>query len=162
MITLPGIGKTTLVFPKSYTWNLRSKRQFQCESIRETSFLEVERGGGRRVRKKIKRKKKGNCASFPPLAASSYIAEGPEKRDRTSALRAHYAPASVYFWPHLAYRDQLGSFSIDDGSGSCSENVRFKMNSRFFSPCRVYSNLLKMASVGELPWSWFLEDRTQV
>ena len=89
MITLPGIGKTTLVFPKSYTWNLRSKRQFQCESIRETSFLEVERGGGRRVRKKIKRKKKGNCASFPPLAASSYIAEGPEKRDRTSALTAH-------------------------------------------------------------------------
>ena len=45
----------------------------------------------------------------------------------------------------------LGSFSIDDGNGS--ENVTFKMNSRFFSLCRVYSNLLKMASVGEFPWS---------
>ena len=36
---------------------------------------------------------------------------------------------------------------IDDGNGS--ENVSFKMNSRFFNLCRVYSNLLKMASVGE-------------
>ena len=52
----------------------------------------------------------------------------------------------------------LGSFSIDNGN----ENVSFKMNSRFFNLCRVYSNLLKMASVGEFPWSWFLEDRTQV
>ena len=40
----------------------------------------------------------------------------------------------------------IGSFSIDDGNGS--ENVSFKMNL-----CRVYSNLLKMASVGEFPWS---------
>ena len=31
----------------------------------------------------------------------------------------------------------LGSFSIDDGNGS--ENVSFKMNSRFFNLCRVYS-----------------------
>ena len=38
----------------------------------------------------------------------------------------------------------IGSFSIDDGKGR--ENVSFKMNSRFF-------NLLKMASVGEFPWS---------
>ena len=45
----------------------------------------------------------------------------------------------------------LGSFSIDDGNGS--ENVSFKMNSRVFNLCRVYSNLLKMASVGEFPWS---------
>ena len=45
----------------------------------------------------------------------------------------------------------LGSFSIDDGNGS--ENVSFKMNSRFFNLSRVYSNLLKMASVGEFPWS---------
>ena len=45
----------------------------------------------------------------------------------------------------------VGSFSIDDGNGS--ENVIFKMNSRFFNLCRVYSNLLKMASVGEFPWS---------
>ena len=45
----------------------------------------------------------------------------------------------------------IGSFSIDDGNGS--ENVSFKMNFRFFNLCRVYSNLLKMASVGEFPWS---------
>ena len=45
----------------------------------------------------------------------------------------------------------LGSFGIDDGNGS--ENVSFKMNSHFFNLCRVYSNLLKMASVGEFPWS---------
>ena len=43
----------------------------------------------------------------------------------------------------------IGSFSIDDGKGS--ENVSFKMNSRFFNLCRVYSNLLKMANVGEFP-----------
>ena len=42
-----------------------------------------------------------------------------------------------------------GSFSIDDDNGS--ENVSFKKNSRFFNLCRVYSNLLKMASVGEFP-----------
>ena len=45
----------------------------------------------------------------------------------------------------------IGSFSIADGNGS--ENVSFKMNSRFFNLCRVYSNLLKMGSVGEFPWS---------
>ena len=45
----------------------------------------------------------------------------------------------------------IGSFSIDDGKGS--ENVSFKMNSRFINLCRVYSNLLKMANVGEFPWS---------
>ena len=45
----------------------------------------------------------------------------------------------------------IGSFSIDDGNGS--ENVSFKINSRFFNLCRVYSNLLKMANVGEFPWS---------
>ena len=44
-----------------------------------------------------------------------------------------------------------GSFSVDDGDGS--ENVSFKMNSRFFNLCPVYSNLLKMASAGEFPWS---------
>ena len=43
----------------------------------------------------------------------------------------------------------LGSFNIDDGD----ENVSFKMNSRFFNLCGVYSNLLKMASVGEFPCS---------
>ena len=49
------------------------------------------------TKKKIERKKTKTVPVSPPLAASSYIAEGPEKRDRTSALRAHYAPASVYF-----------------------------------------------------------------
>ena len=53
----------------------------------------------------------------------------------------------------------IGSFSIDDGNGS--DNVSFKMISNFFNLSRVYSNLLKMASVGEFPESWFLEDRTQ-
>ena len=43
----------------------------------------------------------------------------------------------------------LGSFSIDDGNSS--ENVSFKMNSRFFNLCSVYSSLLKMASVDEFP-----------
>ena len=46
---------------------------------------------------------------------------------------------------------KIGSFSIDDGNGR--ENVSFEMNSRFFNLCRVYSNLLKMASVGKFPWS---------
>ena len=45
----------------------------------------------------------------------------------------------------------LGSVSIDDGNGR--ENVSFKMNCRIFNLCRVYSNLLKMASIGEFPWS---------
>ena len=44
----------------------------------------------------------------------------------------------------------IGSFSIDDANGS--ENVSFKMNSRFFNLFRVYSHLLKMARVGEFPW----------
>ena len=47
----------------------------------------------------------------------------------------------------------LGSFGIDDGSGSGSENVSFKMNSRSFNLCRVYSSLVKMANVDEFPWS---------
>ena len=46
---------------------------------------------------------------------------------------------------------KLGSFSIDDGNGN--ENVSFKMNSRFLNLFRLYSNLLKMISVGEFPWS---------
>ena len=51
----------------------------------------------------------------------------------------------------LILKLSVGSFSIDDGNGS--ENVSFKMNSRFFKLCRVHFNLLKMASVGEFPWS---------
>ena len=59
---------------------------------------------------------------------------------------SHYRGA-----PCGSVASMIGSFSIDDGNGS--ENVSFKMNSRFFNLCRVYSNLLKMASVGEFPWS---------
>ena len=55
---------------------------------------------------------------------------------------------SFDFFP---FRIALSNFSIDDGNGM--ENVSFKMNSRFFNLCRVYSSLLKMASVGEFPWS---------
>ena len=54
-------------------------------------------------------------------------------------------------WCAARVQQLVGSFSIDDGNSS--ENVSFKMNSRFFNLCRVYSNLLKMASVGEFPWS---------
>ena len=54
----------------------------------------------------------------------------------------------------------LWSFSIGDSDGS--ENVTFKMNSRFFKLCRVYSNWLKISNIGEFPWSWFLGNRTQV
>ena len=57
-------------------------------------------------------------------------------------------------------RLKLGTFSIDKGDGS--ENVTFKMNWRFFQLCRVYFNSLKIANVGQLPWSRFLWDRTQV
>ena len=42
-------------------------------------------------------------------------------------------------------------FSIDDGDGS--ENVTFKMNSRFLKLCRVYSNSLKMSNLSEFPCS---------
>ena len=72
-----------------------------------------------------------------------------------SFIMYHYRGA-----PCGSVASMIGSFSIDDGNGS--ENVSFKMNSRFFKLCRVYSNLLKMASVGAFPWSWFLEDRPQV
>ena len=43
----------------------------------------------------------------------------------------------------------LGSFSIDDGDGS--ENVTFKLDSRFFKLCGVYSKFLKMLNVGKCP-----------
>ena len=62
-----------------------------------------------------------------------------QKGDRQSVGRA------------VALFPKKGSFSIDDGNGS--ENVSFKMNSPFFNLCRVYSNLLKMASVPEFLWS---------
>ena len=39
--------------------------------------------------------------------------------------------------------------TLSDDSG----NVTFKTNKRLFKLCRVYSNSLKMSSVGKLPWS---------
>ena len=57
-------------------------------------------------------------------------------------------------------RLKLGTFIIDKGDSS--ENATFKMNWRFFQLCRVYFNSLKIANVGQFPWSWFLWDRTQV
>ena len=47
--------------------------------------------------------------------------------------------------------EEIGSLSIDDANGS--ENVGFKMISRFFNRFCVYSLLLKMASVSEFSWS---------
>ena len=61
--------------------------------------------------------------------------------------------ATFCVWP-ISHGELFGSISIDDGNGS--ENVSFKMNFRFFNLCRVYSNLLKMASVGEFPGVDFL------
>ena len=57
----------------------------------------------------------------------------------------------IFSWTVFPKKVLWCNFSIDDGNGS--ENVSFKMNSLFFNLCRVYSNLLKMASVGEFPWS---------
>ena len=62
-------------------------------------------------------------------------------------IRSKFASNAI---PISVNQALLGSFSIDDGNGS--ENISFKMNSRFFNLCRFYSNLLKMASVGEFPW----------
>ena len=50
-------------------------------------------------------------------------------------------------------------FNIDDGEGS--ENVTFKMNSRFLKLCRVYSSSLNMSNLSGFPCSWFLGDDTQ-
>ena len=44
-----------------------------------------------------------------------------------------------------------------DGDGDGSENVTFKMNSRFFKLCRAYSNSLKMSNEGQFFRNWFLE-----
>ena len=45
-------------------------------------------------------------------------------------------------------------FNIDDGDGS--ENVTFKMNSRFLKLCRIYSNSKKLSNLSEFPCNWFL------
>ena len=45
----------------------------------------------------------------------------------------------------LTQRLKLGTFSFD--------NVTFKMNWRFYQLCHVYFSSLKIANVGEFPWS---------
>ena len=78
-----------------------------------------------------------------------------------SRLIIHFVELYLYSssWPRL--REQLlGSFSIDDGNGS--DNVSFKMNSRSFNLCGVYSNLLKIAKVGEFPGVDFLRTALKI
>ena len=55
------------------------------------------------------------------------------------------------------YTDEalLGSFSIDDDDDG-SENVTFKMNSRFSKLYHAYSSSLKMSNVGKFPGVNFL------
>ena len=53
-------------------------------------------------------------------------------------------------WPVIMTSDRLSVIlSLDDGNGS--ENVTFKVNSRFFKFFRVYFKLLKMSNVDECP-----------
>ena len=61
---------------------------------------------------------------------------------------------------NLTQRLKLGTFSIDKGQGS--ENVTFKMIWHLFQLSRIYFSSLKIANVGQFPWSWFLWDCTQV
>ena len=60
----------------------------------------------------------------------------------------------------LTQQLKLGTFSIDKGQGS--KNVTFKMDWRLFQLSRIYFSSLKIANVGQFPWSWFLWDCTQV
>ena len=62
-----------------------------------------------------------------------------------------FLPTKIFFVCGVVALKILRSFSIDDADGS--ENVTFKMNLFFFNLCRVNSNLLKIASVDEFPWS---------
>ena len=48
----------------------------------------------------------------------------------------------------------IGYIKNNDGEGS--KYVTIKTNSRFFKHSRAYSNLLKLANVGEFYWSWIL------
>ena len=73
-----------------------------------------------------------------------------------------------YFTQYYASRwkvspKTLGNFNNDgDGDGDGSENVTFKMNSRFLKRSRIHWISLKRSKVSEFPWSWFFGDRTQV
>ena len=88
-------------------------------------------------------------------------------------------PSSIFFAPALTFaqrldwkrllrrlgvpfKDRLRSFRglYHRRRQRQRKRLTFKINSRFFKLCRVYSNFLKMANVGEFPWSWFLVERT--
>ena len=73
---------------------------------------------------------------------------------------APHASLAIYHLISNAHSWNIGSFSIDEGDSS--ENVTFKMNSRFFKFCRAYSSSLKMWNVGEFLRSWLLGEHTQV
>ena len=87
------------------------------------------------------------------LVVYDHIFPSPEKLKILFNLLDHLylPPTPLALSPLPLYSVLIGSFSIDEGN--CSENFSFEMNSCFFNLCRVYSNLLKMASVGEFPWS---------
>ena len=72
---------------------------------------------------------------------------------KTETIRYSRLSATIdnFNFIHHHFTLSLGSFSIDDSDGT--KNVSFKMNSRFFKLCRVYSNSLKMSNVGKFPWS---------
>ena len=59
-----------------------------------------------------------------------------------------YSNNGIRFIPYRRGRrvQVIGNFSFEDGNDS--ENITFKMNSRFFKLCRVHSSLLKMSNVG--------------
>ena len=75
---------------------------------------------------------------------------------KTETIRYSRLSATIdnFNFIHHHFTLSLGSFSIDDSDGT--KNISFKMNSRFFELCRVFSNLLKMSNVGKFPWSWIL------
>ena len=70
-----------------------------------------------------------------------------------SSIIVHLLGGSHNVSLQLLRWEKLGSFSIDDGNGSGSVNVTFKMNQHSFKLSRVYSSLLKMSIVGKFPWS---------
>ena len=72
---------------------------------------------------------------------------------KTETIRYSRLSATIdnFNFIHHHFTLSLGSFSIDDSDGT--KNVSFKMNSRFFELCRVFSNSLKMSNVGKFPWS---------
>ena len=45
---------------------------------------------------------------------------------------------------------------LKNNDGESSKYVTIKTNTRFFKHSGVYSNLLKLANVGEFYWSWIL------